>query len=69
MSVRHSRLGAATVNIRFTRSSCTGGPGRLPLPQRGMPNALHHRLAEQIAQAVRAAIGYTFATASSTRNW
>ena len=51
---------------RLTRSSCTGGPGRPPLPRRGLPNALHHRLAAQIAQAVRAVIGCPFAAASST---
>ena len=57
MSVSHTALGASAVNTRLTRSSCTGGPGRAPLPRRGLPSALHHRLAAQIAHAVRAAIG------------
>src|SRR3954468_22810892 len=40
MSVNHSSLGAEAVNTRLTWSSCTGGPGRPPLPRRGLPNAL-----------------------------
>ena len=33
MSVSHSRFGAAAVNSRSTRSSCTGGPGRRLRPR------------------------------------
>ena len=68
MSVNHSRLGAAAVKTRLTWSSWIGGPGRPPLPRRGLPNALHQWLAEQIAQAVRPVIGCPFAAASSTRS-
>src|SRR3712207_5791552 len=65
MSVNHTALGASAVNTRLTRSSCSGGPGLPPLPRRGLPNALHQPLVEQIDQAVRSVIGCPCAAASS----
>ena len=68
MSVSHSWFGSSAVKSRLTRSSWTGGPGRLPFLPRFFPKALHQPLSEQIRQAVLAAIDSPAAPASSAKN-
>ena len=57
MSASHNVFAIGAVKMRPTRSSWTGGPVLPFLPRFFLPNALHHRLVEQIRQAVRSAIG------------
>ena len=68
MSANHSSLGALAVKSRPTRSSCTGGPGRVVLPRCFLLNTENQPLAEQIRHAVRLAITCPASRASSVRN-